>query len=124
MERIRATVVELDGSGAILGVRLTDRLQERSPAALRLLATDPATAGAAVIEELRRFASLVHDFPALESWARQLGAATGTAVSATEMEGIGAALIDAVGDVLGDGFLPGSREAWHSAVVLVVELIR
>jgi hemoglobin-like flavoprotein len=120
---VRTTVNKLAGREDELVAAFADGLAVLAPSALRLV-QNRATAGEAVLRELRAFARLATDFPELEAWARQLGSATGSAVTATELTGIGGALIDALATVLGSDFGPDDRDAWHGGVALVSELVR
>ncbi len=74
--------------------------------------------------QLRAFARVAPDFPALAAWARRLGATTGAPITATEIAGIGTALVDALAGVLGNAFGADERDAWRAGVVLVAELVR
>jgi hypothetical protein len=121
--RVRANVTRLAGHADELAGALTVGLATHAPTALRLL-PDPDRAGQAVMRQLQAFADAADDFPRLQAWAHDLGSATGTPASATEMVGIGAALVDAIDDVLGPEFSTEDREAWRAGVALVSELVR
>jgi hypothetical protein len=124
MARVGATLEALDDASAEFGAAMIDRLSVTAPSSLRLLPPDGERAGPAVLHELRTFCDLVGDFPALRGWAHELGAATGTRVSASELHAIGAAMIDSMCAVLGGDFGPEDLAAWRSAVCLVIELMR
>jgi hypothetical protein len=124
MARVGATVEALDSTSAEFGAAMIDRLSVTAPSSLRLLAPDGERAGAAVLHELHTFCELVEDFPALRGWAHELGAASGTRVSASELHAIGAVMIESMCAVLGGAFEPEDLAAWRSAVCLVIELMR
>ena len=104
---------------------MIDRLSVTAPSSLRLLAPDGERAGAAVIHELHTFCELVGDFPALRGWAHELGAASGTRVSAAraarDRRGDDRQHVRRVGQQLSS---TEDLAAWRSAVCLVIELMR
>ena len=119
--RVRTTVFLLDGRESDLAAAFTAELVVHAPTAQRLL-PDPARAGDAILRELQAFADVATDFDALQTWARQLGAASGAPVTASELRGIGLALVQALDTVLDAAFGPDEREAWQAGVALVTEL--
>lgn len=122
IELVRETVERLPGQEEALAAALIDGLVVQAPTALRFLPS-PSRAAPALLRELRTFAQLLPDFPALTHWARHLGEGAATAATAAELVGIGGALVDALADVLGDRFDADDSNAWRAAVTLLAELI-
>jgi len=123
IELVRETVHRLPGQEEALAAALIDALTVQAPSALRFLPS-PSRAAPALMRELRTFAQLLPDFPALTHWARHLGEGAGTAATAAELIAIGSALVGALVVVLGDHFDADETNAWWAAVTLLTELAR
>jgi hypothetical protein len=122
--RFQDAVTALDPQRTELAIAVRHRFTARVPGALRLLPDDDVQAGEAIIGQLKLLSDLLLDFTALREWAEGLGANTGTAVSALEMEAVGLGLRDAIADVLGSDFGADDWAAWRAATTLVTELMR
>ena len=112
-----------------LGPRLPDlatafyqRLFERDPALRSLFTTDMTEQKVKFADKLAEVVRAIRHLDELLAHTRDLGARhVGYGVRAVDYPTVGQALMDALGDVLGNGFDPATREAWTLAYNLVAE---
>jgi len=105
-----------------LAARFYVELFRRDPALRPLFTTDLAEQQ---VRFARKLTELVEAIPRLDellAHTRALGARhVGYGVRAADYQTVGAALFDALGAVLGDGFDPETQQAWALAYNLMAE---
>jgi hemoglobin-like flavoprotein len=105
-----------------MAARFYQELFRRNPALRPLFTTDMAEQQ---VRFARKLTELVEAIPRLDellAHTRALGARhVGYGVRAADYQTVGAALLDALAAVLGDGFDPETRQAWVLAYNLMAE---
>jgi hemoglobin-like flavoprotein len=105
-----------------LAARFYQELFGRNPALRPLFTTDLAEQQ---VRFARKLTELVDAIPRLDdllAHTRALGARhVGYGVRAADYQTVGAALVDALAAILGDGFDPETRQAWMLAYNLMAE---
>jgi len=105
-----------------LATAFYQRLLERDPALRSLFTTDMTEQKVKFADKLAEVVRAIPHLDELLAHTRDLGARhVGYGVRAVDYPTVGQALMDALGDVLGNGFDPATREAWTLAYNLVAE---
>jgi hemoglobin-like flavoprotein len=105
-----------------MAARFYQELFRRDPALRPLFTTDLAEQQVRFAEKLTELVEAIPHLDQLLAHTRALGARhVGYGVRAVDYPTVGAALLDALAAVLGDGFDPETRQAWVVAYNLMAE---
>lgn len=119
---LRRSFARVEARPVVAALIFYRRLFEREPALRRLFHTDIEEQAAKLMEMLGWSLSLLEQPAKLADVLESLGARhVGYGVRDEHYATVGAALLDMLGEVLGDDFTPPVREAWSELYGLVAE---
>ena len=121
--RLVEGVIDELGDHPEFAARFSERLFAAAPQTTGMF-SDVAAQQRKLTDELAAMVSLLNDVGSLDERARELGARhRGYGVKAAHYRLAREVMVDALRDVLGDGFGPEQEEAWNRASSLIAELM-